>query len=181
MNQEYFLLKQDGQVWSGSTPYAAQIVIPKVFSPPHNLAWFENQLHALTEQGDLYRLSHTPLEGKNTPHFLTTKGALTDFASSQKHAVFIMRNGETFTWGSNTFGQCGISPTCEAYLDIPLKVLSDVKHCVCWDTGTAFITSDNVFYAGRVATVDHPLAATLKPLQVFDMNMDIDTDIDTKV
>jgi hypothetical protein len=163
--QDYFLLKQDGQVWTGSDPYLAKSVLPQTDWNLKSLAFFEDCTYALSEDGNLYRLD---VHGQKAACPLTSLGNVSQFASTQTHAVFVMKHGDAFAWGANSFGQCGVSPKHQLFLDVPVKVLSDVKQCVCWNTGTAFLTSQDVLYTGRVATVKRPLAATQTPMKVCD-------------
>ncbi len=67
-----------------------------------------------------------------------------DFAMTNLTYAAIREDNSLWMWGSNCSGQIGIGESEECLK--PAKVLKDVKKVVCYDYGTAAITTDGKLY-----------------------------------
>ena len=157
LQSQYFLVMTDGSLCRGHTPYDVELIRKPGWSRVQQLTVFENLPHVLSQGGNLFVLDGKSKVDSDSLRPITSQGAIHSFSSSNNHAVFLMKDGDAFTWGNNAFGQCAVPS--EAYLnqDVPVKVASNVLDAACWSTGTVLRKSDGLYYSGRWASTGAPL------------------------
>eukprot|EP01017_Pseudomicrothorax_dubius_P015985 TRINITY_DN1820_c0_g1_i3.p1 TRINITY_DN1820_c0_g1~~TRINITY_DN1820_c0_g1_i3.p1 ORF type:complete len:343 (+),score=83.47 TRINITY_DN1820_c0_g1_i3:437-1465(+) len=159
-----------------------------------SLAFTRGYVFALNEAGEVYQFqTEAPVEGapgKVHPkgRKIETLSGVKQISTGEDHFVALTREGEVFTMGDDTYGQCGLGakqrksepPYYERRIKAPRKVpnLTGIAKVSAGNNHTLALTGDGQLYgwgsnsklqlshAEDFGRVDNPLMAIFSPLRM---------------
>lgn len=142
----------------------------------------------VTGDGDLYtwgynsygQLGDGTRNTRTTPTNITDDNAVSGLPSGQvayvsmgyNHGAAVLKNGDLYTWGDNSYGQLGDGTTVTSY--VPKLVMRNVKSVACGNCVTAAVTQSGELYTwgqARYGALGNGVASNTKyctPQRIMD-------------
>ncbi len=145
----------DGELGNGTTEYICSIPT-KIMSNVKSVSLGEDHSAAITKNGDLYTWGDNELgqlgNGTTTDVFTSNPTPIKIMSNikavslGKSASAAVTKNGDLYTWGSNSCGKLGNGTTEDSY--IPIKIMSNVKSVsLGWWSHSAAITQNGDLYS----------------------------------